>query len=69
MAYITYLRPVVILWLGIASLWSSPMYSQSSFQDVEKYIVNQLIENKIPGIACCVVKEIIMKPATPMAIL
>ncbi len=57
MAYITYLRPVVILWLGIVSLWSSPMYSQSTFQDVEKYIENQLIENKIPGIACCVVKD------------
>lgn len=57
MAYITFLRPVVILWLGIASLCSSPLHSQSSFQDVEKYIVNQLIENKIPGIACCVVKD------------
>jgi len=57
MAYISYLKRVLVIWLGIASLWSSPMYSQSSFQDVEKYIVNQLIENKIPGIACCVVKD------------
>ncbi len=57
MAYFSFFRRVVVLWLGIATLWCSPIHSQESFKDVEKYIVSQLIENKIPGIACCVVKE------------
>jgi len=57
MAFISYLRRVLILWLGIATLCCSPLYSQDTFKEVEKYIVNHLIENKIPGIACCVVKE------------
>ena len=57
MAYITYLRPVAVLWLGIASLCSSSLHSQESFKEVEKYIVSHLKESKIPGMACCVVKE------------
>ncbi|RLD57136.1 MAG: serine hydrolase, partial [Bacteroidetes bacterium] len=57
MAYISYLRMVVVLWLGIATFYCSPVQSQDSFKELEKYIVSQVIENKIPGIACCVVKE------------
>jgi CubicO group peptidase (beta-lactamase class C family) len=57
MAYISNLRMVVGLWIGIATLYSSPVQSQEPFKEVEKYIVSQLIENEIPGIACCVVKE------------
>jgi hypothetical protein len=41
----------------MAPVFYSPAQSQESFKDVEKYIVSQLIENKIPGIACCVVKK------------
>ena len=57
MAYISYLKRMVVLWLGISTVCSSSVQSQDSFKEVEKYIVNQLIENKIPGIACCVVKD------------
>lgn len=57
MAYISYLRKVEVLWLGIALLCYSPALSQESFREVEKYIESQLIQNKIPGIACCVVQE------------
>ena len=57
MAYISYFRQVLVLWLGITTLCCSPVQSQESFKEVEKYIVSQLIEKKIPGIACCVVKE------------
>jgi len=57
MAYISYFRRVVVLGLGIATLCCSPLHSQESFKEVEKYIVSQLIENKIPGIACCLVQE------------
>ncbi len=57
MAYISYLRMVLVLWLGIANVCCSSLHSQDSFKEVEKYIVSQLIEDEIPGIACCVVKE------------
>ena len=57
MAYISYLKRAIILLLGMVPLLCSPALSQESFKDVEKYIVSQVIENKIPGIACCVVKE------------
>lgn len=57
MASISYCRQVVVLFLGIAIVCCSPLHAQDSFKEVEKYIVSQLIENKIPGIACCVVKE------------
>jgi CubicO group peptidase (beta-lactamase class C family) len=57
MTCISYLKRIIIFLLGIAPLLCSPVISQESFKDVEKYIVNQVIENKIPGIACCVVKE------------
>ena len=57
MACISYLKRAIILLLGMAPLLCSPALSQETFKDVEKYIVSQLIENKIPGIVCCVVKE------------
>lgn len=57
MTYISDFRKLVVLWLGIITFCCSSLQSQDSFREVEKYIVNHLLENKIPGIACCVVKE------------
>lgn len=48
---------IIMLLLGVITFPVAPALSQESFKEVEKYIVNHLIENKIPGIACCVVKE------------
>ncbi len=51
------LRLWLVFLIGISPFLYSPILSQDSFKEVEKYIVSQLIENEIPGIACCVVKE------------
>jgi len=57
MKWIFYLRREFAILAGLASLSCFPAQSQESFKEVEKYIASHLIENKIPGMACCVVKE------------
>jgi len=57
MVSFSYLRRAIVLLVGMFFFPGPPALSQESFKEVEKYIVNHLIENKIPGIACCVVKE------------
>lgn len=50
------IRKFIVL-LGIFTFLGSPALSQESFKEVEKFIVNHLIENKVPGIACCILIE------------
>jgi CubicO group peptidase (beta-lactamase class C family) len=52
----TLFRPGVIL-LCIGTLIGTASYSQEPFILAESYISQQIVLNKIPGIACCVVKD------------
>ena len=51
------IRRALTILLGLACIHCHDSLAQESFKEVENYIVAHLIENEIPGIAYCVVKE------------
>lgn len=51
------LQKIAISLLAIATLFGATARSQESIEEVENYILNYISENRVPGVACCIVKD------------